>query len=81
MPTCRKCNFSQNAGCFIGGFCENCQKEEFRKLLNEISNYQREEVILKEQLQKEKDKYANYLAQRKAQIQAEINLIKEVLND
>ena len=83
MPICRNCGFSQNVGEFIGGLCENC-----RSLNIQIANYQREEIVLnnqieqlKNQLQAEKEKQANYLTRRKSQVEQEITLIREVLND
>lgn len=84
MPTCRNCGFSQpGEGMLLHNFCDTC-----RPLKIEIANYQREEAALNAQierlerkLQAEKEKQANYLTQRKAQIAQEITLIKEALHE
>lgn len=84
MPTCRNCGFSQaGEGEFLHRFCDTC-----RPLKIEISNLQREEAALNGQierlekkLQAEKRKHANYLTQRKSQVEQEITLIREALND
>ena len=75
MPTCRNCSYSQNVGRFIDGLCDNCRLSK-----NEISNYQREEIVLNNQITQLQTKLNQYLTQRKQQIQQEIELLRGVLS-